>query len=72
MCIRTISSQSCLMIDIVSQYRLGLVEKHSRLFRASTSINDLFQQVGIVAARGFDEEFFGGGTLDNPVSLCIS
>jgi hypothetical protein len=51
------------MIDIVSQYRLGLIEKDSRLFRASTAVDDLLQQICIVAARGFDEELTGRGTL---------
>jgi hypothetical protein len=51
------------MIDIVSQYRLGLIEKDSRLFRASTAVDDLLQQIGIVAARGFNEELAGRGTL---------
>ena len=59
------------MIDIVPQNRLGLVEKHSRLFRTSTSVDDLFQQVGIIAARGFDEELLGGGTLKDPVSFVV-
>jgi hypothetical protein len=31
------------VIDIISQYRLGLVEKYSRLFRTSTSVDDLLQ-----------------------------
>ena len=57
------------MIDIISQYRLGLVEKYSRLFRTSTSVDDLLQQIGIVAASGFDEELFGGGSLQDSVSL---
>jgi hypothetical protein len=41
--IRTVSSQSCLMVDIVSQHRLGFIEKHSRFFRTPASIDDLFQ-----------------------------
>jgi hypothetical protein len=60
---RTISPQCRFMIDIVSQYRLGLIEKDSRLFRASTAVDDLLQQIGIVAARGFNEELAGRGTL---------
>ena len=69
--IRTISFQSCLVIDIISKYCLGLVQEYCRLFRTSTPVNDLLKEFGIVTARGFDEELLGGSTLRRPVSLCV-
>jgi hypothetical protein len=69
--IRTISFQSCLVIDVISKYCLSLVEEYCRLFRTSTSVNDFLKEFGIITARGFDEELLGGGTLRRPVSLCV-
>jgi hypothetical protein len=60
------------MIDIISKYCLGLVEEYCRLFRISTSVDDLLKELGVVTSRGFDEELLGGSTLRRPVSLCVS
>ena len=60
------------MIYIISKYCLGLVEEYCRLFRTSTSVDDLLKEFGIVTARGFDEELLRGSTLRRPVSLCVS
>jgi len=52
------------MVNIVSQHRLGLIKQHSRFFRTSTSVDDLLQQIRIIAACGFDEKLAGRGTLE--------
>jgi hypothetical protein len=59
------------VIDIISKYCLGLVQEYCRLFRTSTSVDDLLEEFGIVTARGFDEELLGGSTLRRAISLCV-
>jgi len=42
------------VVDIITQYRLGIIQELSCFFLALAAIDDFLQEIGIVASCGFD------------------
>jgi hypothetical protein len=51
------------VIEIVSQHGLGRVQEFGDGFGGLLAVDYFLEEVGVAAARGFDEEFLGGCAL---------
>lgn len=61
--VRTVSLRGSFVEEVVPHYGGGVIENLGELVFIGDAVDDFLEEVCVVAAARFDQEFFGGSTL---------